>query len=217
MTFFNKVSFYAIPAMPESWEAPVWLTIELLILSGGLYFEYELYMPIRNYLGFCTNEGEDGEQLDEDNIEEEHVGIPLTGKSSSATMSFTAKPLTFLQEWLAVRRKGQDFTHTPMGYVCQGRQLDPNHPFFVETDDIEKAKPDKAFKPEKQWREVARHDTGLLPNGNTDAEHEDDDEDDVLDEAQLGDDDILDDEEIEWQYEEGVMYDEESPGEPGRR
>jgi len=53
------------------------------------------------------------------------------GVGRSHGQSFTAKPLTFLQEWLAVRRKGQDFVNTPMGYVCQGRALKASHPFFA--------------------------------------------------------------------------------------
>ncbi|KAI9776526.1 MAG: hypothetical protein M1816_005238, partial [Peltula sp. TS41687] len=44
---------------------------------------------------------------------------------------FTNNPLSFLQEWLAVKRKEQNFVHTPMGYLCEGRQLRANHPFFV--------------------------------------------------------------------------------------
>ena len=56
----------------------------------------------------------------------------IPGKATvGQTRSFTEKPLSFMQEWLAVRRKGQDFMHTPMGYVCQGRQLRVSHPFFA--------------------------------------------------------------------------------------
>lgn len=48
--------------------------------------------------------------------------------------SFAKNPLTFLHDWLAVRRKGQEFLHTPMGYVCQSRSLTQNHPFFRKRD-----------------------------------------------------------------------------------
>jgi hypothetical protein len=41
--------------------------------------------------------------------------------------------LLFLQEWLALRRHGQDISHTPMGYVCQGCRIHHNHPFFSTT------------------------------------------------------------------------------------
>ncbi|KAL2856357.1 hypothetical protein BJX68DRAFT_253486 [Aspergillus pseudodeflectus] len=39
--------------------------------------------------------------------------------------------LSFLQEWLAIRRQGQDISDTPMGYVCQDWQLRSDHPFFT--------------------------------------------------------------------------------------
>jgi hypothetical protein len=45
--------------------------------------------------------------------------------------AFTRQPLTFLQKWLAVRRKGQDFMYTPMGFICQGKQLLESHLFFL--------------------------------------------------------------------------------------
>jgi hypothetical protein len=48
--------------------------------------------------------------------------------------TFTAKPLTFMQEWLSLRRKGQDFAQTPMGYICQGKVLKADHPFFSKVE-----------------------------------------------------------------------------------
>jgi len=35
-----------------------------------------------------------------------------------------------VHEWLALRRKGQGFEHTPMGFVTTGKPLTENHPFF---------------------------------------------------------------------------------------
>ena len=191
MTFFNRVNFYAIPAMPEFWKAPVWLAIELLLLSGGLYFDYDLYPPLRKYLGLHVDEATHGDQPDEDKVEEELGGTSLSAKPSSDTRSFTTKPLTFLQEWLSIRRKGQDFTHTPMGYVCQGKRLDPNHPFFVETDDIMKAKLANPSKPEARLREAGTRGQSFVRNVNADSDLEDEDEDDIHAEGQLDDDDIL--------------------------
>ncbi|EGX46168.1 hypothetical protein AOL_s00110g332 [Orbilia oligospora ATCC 24927] len=45
---------------------------------------------------------------------------------------FTGKPLSFLQEWVTLKRKGQDFLHTPMGYHCQSKALLKSHPFFKD-------------------------------------------------------------------------------------
>lgn len=36
-----------------------------------------------------------------------------------------------MHEWLAVRRKDQDFEHTPMGFVTTSKPLTSDHPFFV--------------------------------------------------------------------------------------
>ena len=35
-----------------------------------------------------------------------------------------------MHEWLALRRNGQDFEHTPIGFVTAGKPLTENHPFF---------------------------------------------------------------------------------------
>jgi hypothetical protein len=36
-----------------------------------------------------------------------------------------------VHDWLAVRRKGQDFEHTPMGFVTTGKSLTADHAFFL--------------------------------------------------------------------------------------
>lgn len=40
-----------------------------------------------------------------------------------------------VHDWLAVRRKAQDFEHTPMGFLTTGKPLTPDHPFFLRTSD----------------------------------------------------------------------------------
>lgn len=167
MLHFNNLTFYAIPTLPDEWKAPTWLTIELGIFAGRLYFEFEEYAGLRKYLGFVdADEGiiaKLGDLMVDrrndtaspmplvDGIEEyatdEDCKKVADNVKRSHGQSFTAKPLTFLQEWLAIRRKGQDFVHTPMGHVCQGKSLKANHPFFVtrvkverDGNNIEKAK-----------------------------------------------------------------------------
>ncbi|KAF7513900.1 hypothetical protein GJ744_006514 [Endocarpon pusillum] len=147
MLHFNNLTFYAVPSLPTGWKPPTSLTIQLGIFAGRLYFEYDEYSDICNYL----NCGEDNStkvdepmedatppitKLHEQDVDEardspeEEGRETATSSGQQARRSITAKPLTFLQEWLAMRRKGQDFTHTPMGYVCQGKPLAANHPFF---------------------------------------------------------------------------------------
>ena len=167
MLHFNDLTFYAIPTLPDEWKAPKWLTIELGIFAGRLYFEFEEYAGLRKYLGFVdTDEGiiaklgdltvdrrndtaspiSSVDGIDEFATDEDGKKVADNIRRSHG-QSFTAKPLTFLQEWLAIRRKGQDFVHTPMGHVCQGKALKASHPFFTtrvkaeqDGNDIEKAK-----------------------------------------------------------------------------
>jgi hypothetical protein len=126
MLHFNNLMYYSLPRLPKNWKPPAWLTIELGILAGRFYFEFAEYAALANYLGLVEMDLGDfsSTTTNADGIKNEE------GKGR-ATRSFTEKPLSFLQEWLAVRRKGQDFVHTPMGYVCQGGRLKPSHPFFV--------------------------------------------------------------------------------------
>ncbi|KAK4234701.1 hypothetical protein C8A03DRAFT_18447 [Achaetomium macrosporum] len=121
---------------------------ELGLLAGRLYFEWHEYDALSKFLGI-TEESSSGSDEDNDEVsvdddeycdENETDGDDdsavengdnkntiTTAKSSS---SFSPRPLTFLQEWLAIRRHGQDFAHTPMGFLAQGKPLQASHPFF---------------------------------------------------------------------------------------
>jgi hypothetical protein len=149
MLHFNDLKYYAVPTLPKSWKAPSWLKIELGIFAGRLYFEYEECAGLCAFLGVQDADGKLAEtDLDETNSSDEQSaeksgdeqsddGVDnndVHGAISQQIRSFTRKPLTFLHEWLAVRRKGQDFAHTPMGYVCQGKPLTANHPFIAKVD-----------------------------------------------------------------------------------
>ncbi|TGO19500.1 hypothetical protein BTUL_0004g01400 [Botrytis tulipae] len=134
---FNDLQYYAIPALSKDWVAPTWLLVQLGIFSGALYFEYSQYEYLRGFLGFGIENTM--EELQEDCLEED--GHVIDGKATEngngkdqTSAGFTSRPLTFLQEWLSVRRKGQDFSHTPMGYVCQGKVLTESHPFFSKNE-----------------------------------------------------------------------------------
>lgn len=135
MLRFNHLDYYTVPTLPPAWKAPTWLTIQLGIFAGRLYFEYGEYDALREYLGLqdITSKLTDPSC---DTVPQHRLGLKDGADSDAITTmetvprSFTAKPLTFLQEWLAIRRKGQDFAQTPMGYVCQGKPLAASHPFF---------------------------------------------------------------------------------------
>jgi hypothetical protein len=102
---------YSLPPIPAatSRQAPgkeqrQWrerLWMELGIFAGRLYAGFDECIALRRYM-----ESPDGAAL-------------------------SANPAGFLFEWLALRRKGQDITHTPMGYVCQGWPLSKDHHLFA--------------------------------------------------------------------------------------
>ncbi|KAI9772802.1 MAG: hypothetical protein M1839_002303 [Geoglossum umbratile] len=131
MLHFNNLMYYSLPSLPQNWRPPAWLTIELGIFAGRLYFEFAEYAALTSYLGLADVDLGDVGSIATDEVPVSAGGIGIEGVTRKQIRSFTKRPLSFLQEWLALRRKGQDFVHTPMGYVCQGRQLRASHPFFV--------------------------------------------------------------------------------------
>ncbi|CAO2653039.1 Nn.00g024500.m01.CDS01 [Neocucurbitaria sp. VM-36] len=102
MLHFNDLTYYATPPLPSNFEAPLWLKVELGLFAGRLYFGFDEYSELMSYLS----------------------------GSKRSEKRFAEKPLTFLHEWLALLRKGQDFEYTPMGFVAAGRPLTAEHAFF---------------------------------------------------------------------------------------
>ncbi|KAJ0326470.1 hypothetical protein COL5a_006980 [Colletotrichum fioriniae] len=105
--------------------------IELGIYGGRLYFEWAEYDQLCEFLGidqslplleYLDQEGSDSDSADTQSGEKHKVYVAPNG--------LTARPLSFVQEWLAARRRGQDFTSTPMGFIAQGKTLQDDHPFF---------------------------------------------------------------------------------------
>jgi len=130
MLHFSDLDFYAVPALPKTWQAPEWLKLELGIYAGRLYFEFAEYQAILDFLGIRYTEG----RIEAEDDSDDDVARDLELISPEAPQVFTRKPLAFLQEWLALRRKGQNFDQTPMGYVCQGKILPESHHFFASVE-----------------------------------------------------------------------------------
>ncbi|KAE9368715.1 hypothetical protein N431DRAFT_547638 [Stipitochalara longipes BDJ] len=132
MLHFGNLNFYAVPSLPHTWEAPMWLKLELGIYSGRLYFEYSEYYAILDMLGIRHSGGRIEVPEDEkDDISDKIEDVPAVG----ASKVFARRPLAFLQEWLTLQRKGQNFDQTPMGFVCQGKILIEDHHFFSKIQD----------------------------------------------------------------------------------
>ncbi|KAH7412021.1 hypothetical protein DE146DRAFT_784622 [Phaeosphaeria sp. MPI-PUGE-AT-0046c] len=153
MLQFNNLDYYAVPPLPKDFRAPIWLKVELGIFAGRLYFDWNEYKEILSYLGVCEENG-CGDDVD-------------TGRASKK--EFATKPLEFLHDWLAVRRKGQDFEHTPMGFITTGKPLSGCHPFFAAAS-AEVASSDKLLQP---------FETHVTPVNEEDEEESGDDEDHV--------------------------------------
>lgn len=147
MIHFNDFSYYSIPPLPTAWKAPDWLKMELGILAGRVYFEFDEYSNICDFLEDGSDKKrtrsvsdtlEDGSlgfdecMTDEDDEQDIEPGQIVENDKTAADSA--KNPMLFLQEWLALRRRGQDFTHTPMGYICQGKVLDADHPFFSKRE-----------------------------------------------------------------------------------
>ena len=132
MLHFNDLKFYTIPTLPEGWTPPTWLSIGLGIFAGRLYFDYREYGELQKFLGIQQKQANDMDTSDGAPSSGELNNESAISESPQRTKTFTARPLTFLQEWLTITRKGQDFNHTPMGFVCHGKALFLSHPFFQD-------------------------------------------------------------------------------------
>lgn len=110
MLHFSRLGYYVLPQLPPGYIIPQWLSMEVAIFAGRLYLDFLEYQSIMKF-------------------------FRLTGSNFGAvdgSRELSVKdPVNFIREWLALCRKGQDITHTPMGYVCGGRQLHWTHPFFL--------------------------------------------------------------------------------------
>lgn len=140
MLHFDDLQYYSVPALAPNWRAPSWLVHDLGIFGGRLYFRFEEYETLCDYLGLRSRphaatflkEGQEGGELV--NFEEGGTKTnPLSSDQKNGQAAFTDRPLVFMQEWLTTRRKGQDFALTPMGYICQGKRLAEDGSFLIET------------------------------------------------------------------------------------
>jgi hypothetical protein len=118
MLHFNSLDYYSLPRLPKNWSPPSWLPFEIGILAGRLYFDFSEYDRLLDILQLRVGKSMDNSVSKIDSISVGHKNSQNDGL------------LTFLQEWLAFRRQGQDISHTPMGYICQGLPLRSDHPFW---------------------------------------------------------------------------------------
>ncbi|KAF2267772.1 hypothetical protein CC78DRAFT_591207 [Lojkania enalia] len=167
MLQFNNLDYHATPPLPSDFQVPPWMKIELGIFAGRLYFSWDEYEELLGYLSSPTV-GSDG------------------SCHQSSHFAFAKKPLAFLHEWLAVRRKGQDYEHTPMGYITTGKPLSADHSFFLTKNESSKLD----SKPEiKSVMDSQEGDEGSDNDDDHEEDHFFDAEDDHTDDFSEVDDD----------------------------
>lgn len=155
MMAFDNLQFYTIPRLPDNWNPPKQLVTELGLFAGRLYFEWSEYPLVCKLLGIDESMSSKDELDFSGSDSAEHDAGSTTDSSGSDALptpiwdgpaeerapttampatrhngGFTPKPFSFTQEWLSVRRRGQDFQHSPMGFLCQAKPLHASLPFF---------------------------------------------------------------------------------------
>ncbi|KPM43238.1 hypothetical protein AK830_g3340 [Neonectria ditissima] len=131
MQLFNTFNFFTVPSQKKRLSFPQWLSVEVGIFAGRLYFDYAEYKPLLAWLGVQEDSSDTSSALISSRQSLTIVPEARCGQTIQ-------QPLKFLLEWLTFRRETQDITHTPMGYVCQRRILRPDHSFFVSAPGVSK-------------------------------------------------------------------------------
>lgn len=71
---FGNLDFHSTPPMPAGFKAPTWLTVQLGLIAGRLYFEWHEYQELRDFLGLTDDDlvdGDDAIEMDDTSSEEE--------------------------------------------------------------------------------------------------------------------------------------------------
>lgn len=135
MVVFDSLKFFSLPHLPDSWRAPTWLVRDLGIFAGRLYFDYDSQCnAVYQILGLpspVATATAPATELTEMDLWRE-LPYEETTNEEQKQQPFSPNALVFMQEWLAIRRKGQDFSQTMMGEVCRGRKLEREEAGRVE-------------------------------------------------------------------------------------
>ncbi len=123
---FDTLRLYTVPRLPAHWRAPAWLVRDLGIFAGRLYFDFKNQShSVYQALGLAppahSIEDLSAELTEMDLWQLLPFGDPQMEIKEGP---FCKNPMGFMQEWLAVRRKGQDFSQSMMGQLIRGRRLE---------------------------------------------------------------------------------------------
>ena len=134
MLVFDTLTLYTVPRLPAAWRAPTWLVRDLGIFAGRLYFDHHTQSrTVYKSLGLppppaaatsTVEEDSPVEQLTEMDLWYELPFSDAPPREDVEDGPFCRDPLLFMQEWLAIRRKGQDFSQSMVGQLIRGRRLE---------------------------------------------------------------------------------------------
>jgi len=171
MLHFNDLSYYAIPSLPTDYQVPTWLRIEVGFFAGRIYFEWHEYESILRFLGLVP--GATIESSTDSDIAHEQ-----------SFHTFTENPLAFLQDWVSARRKMQDWSLSPVGFIVSGKTLHAHHTFFSASGGAAEGDKKMAFiakaEDEQQEEEYDDDDVFFDSNDRADAGTKDEDWDDRM-------------------------------------
>lgn len=112
MCQFSRLDYYPVPfAKRSTLKIPDWLSTEVGIVSGRVYFDWHEHEPLLKWLEMENSDGD--------------------ANSKSKCGLSTAETKKFLLDWLTHCRQLHNVLHTPMGFICQGRELQSDHSFFT--------------------------------------------------------------------------------------
>ncbi|TLD22632.1 hypothetical protein E2P81_ATG07825 [Venturia nashicola] len=75
---FGNLDFHSTPPIPAGFKAPTWLTVQLGLIAGRLYFEWHEYQELRHFLGLTDDDlidGIDSTEIDDDSSSEEGLAV----------------------------------------------------------------------------------------------------------------------------------------------
>lgn len=135
---FDTLSFYAMPPLPSDWAAPRQIVRDLGLFAGRLYFNFDEYAPLCAYLRVPAWPSPPHNQEVESASTAMDLDYPESEDpepSPRMPTPFSINAVALMLSWTSIRRKGVDFTQTPMGYICQSKKLKANHVFFAAVDE----------------------------------------------------------------------------------
>ena len=136
MLAFDTLRLYTVPRLPAQWRAPAWLVRDLGIFAGRLYFDFkDQSHAVYQALGLpppASGDGDLSTELTEMDLWHELPFGDLQEETKDGP--FCENPLLFMQEWLAIRRKGQDFSQSMVGQLIRGGRLEE---MDLKEDDVD--------------------------------------------------------------------------------